>query len=1184
MSAALLEEDARSRQEALGSDSYIVEAPAGSGKTELLTQRVLKLLAQVERPEEVVALTFTHKAAGEMRARMWGALHRAAAGQCPTQAHHQVTFNLAQAVLKADATHDWGLLQQPSRLQILTLDALNLRLVGHMPLLSRLAGPVGLSPDPAAHYAQAARRTLDVLELGGAWGQTIEEALRAVDHDADRLASLIEQMLARRDQWMPYLGGQQGRAQMVSALDARVSRALKASAQCFDALGQQEMMPFARAAGQRVCADSEIARLADWHQPLVGDRSELGFWQALAQLLLTQTHTRRAVLTAHQGFPAKGNSKDDAQRNAVLSHEKRTLLDRIARLSDQQVDALKCARELPDSSDPTPWQDLEVFTRVLEIACAQLWRVFREASEVDFIELAQRALLALGEEDQVTDLALTMDYRIRHLLVDEFQDTSPLQVALLARLTAGWTPGDGRTLFLVGDPMQSIYRFRKADVGLFLTARERGIGSVALQSLVLRRNHRACPELTTWINQAFARIFPAQDDSTEGRIRYRDFVSTQPSASRGGVWVHPVVLPRNTPEEDRDWAQANTLVRVLKTCLDGSQARDGSPSIALLVRARAHLATALVLIRQACPALRIQAVEWEGVSENQAVQDILSLVYALDHRADRLHWLALLRAPWCGLMLDDLHLLVADAPQDSVWSLMMQPERVLRLSACGQKRLNHLLNILVPALAHQGFLRPRAWIEGIWTSLGGRSCVGDDPQTACAVETLFDLIDTLDGLGRFSPKALECALQAASSQNEASESAPQEGSPSPIVQVMTIHKAKGLEFDTVIVCGLGQGVSADPQPLVRWEEFTQEGDDLASSGAFSQQTHLLAAALPRRHQDSDDEGIAPNRLYDYLGRMERQRNQFERARLLYVAATRARIALHWVGALQERADGSRCPVSGSLLELLWPAVAADFQAAPCASGLARHQTDEPRAWPRLRLAHPAPPPFLRQVLAANLGEEPPFKLDPDAREGQLARNWARHDSLAERADQRLARACGILVHAVLERIARDGLDRWPVERVHHMGGAFSAYLVGQGLSGQAARQGAARAAAMIARTLGSVEGQWVLGAHPCAQNEEAWGTPEGGRRVDRSFVSAGVRWIIDYKTESWEAFPWDEGCTVESGALQIFLTQAAQAWRARLQNYALLFAQEALPQRLAVFFVCYGCLIELKNDPNSGIT
>src|SRR6185436_7254681 len=119
---------------------------------------------------------------------------------------------------------------------------------------------------------------------------------------------------------------------------------------------------------------------------------------------------------------------------------------------------------------------------------------------------------ALGEPDAPTDLALSLDYRLQHLLIDEFQDTSLSQFELLQRLTAGWQPGDGRTLFAVGDPMQSIYRFRQAEVALFLRARAQGIGTIALEPLTLACNFRSQAGIVGWINSVFARVLPANED------------------------------------------------------------------------------------------------------------------------------------------------------------------------------------------------------------------------------------------------------------------------------------------------------------------------------------------------------------------------------------------------------------------------------------------------------------------------------------------------------------------------------------------------------------------------------------------------------------------------------------------------------------------------------------------------
>jgi ATP-dependent exoDNAse (exonuclease V) beta subunit len=138
-------------------------------------------------------------------------------------------------------------------------------------------------------------------------------------------------------------------------------------------------------------------------------------------------------------------------------------------------------RELPPGEHRRPVELRD--QRLLPRAAGQLKLVFQARGQVDFTEVAQGALLALGGTEAPSDLALALDYRIRHLLVDEFQDTSITQYELIAKLTAGWEPGDGRTVFAVGDPMQSIYRFREAEVGLFLRARAAGIADLALEAI-----------------------------------------------------------------------------------------------------------------------------------------------------------------------------------------------------------------------------------------------------------------------------------------------------------------------------------------------------------------------------------------------------------------------------------------------------------------------------------------------------------------------------------------------------------------------------------------------------------------------------------------------------------------------------------------------------------------------------
>ena len=162
---------------------------------------------------------------------------------------------------------------------------------------------------------------------------------------------------------------------------------------------------------------------------------------------------------------------------------------------------------------------------------------FASHGQADFVEIAQGALAALGTEDAPTDLLLSFDYRIRHILVDEFQDTSFTQFELLKLLTAGWQPDDGRTLFVVGDPMQSIYRFRQAEVGLFLRARRQGIGPVELEPLTLSANFRSQSGIVEWVNQAFAGIMPPRESVIAGAVPYTRSHAVHP-AEDDAVRVH----------------------------------------------------------------------------------------------------------------------------------------------------------------------------------------------------------------------------------------------------------------------------------------------------------------------------------------------------------------------------------------------------------------------------------------------------------------------------------------------------------------------------------------------------------------------------------------------------------------------------------------------------------------------
>ena len=258
---------------------------------------------------------------------------------------------------------------------------------------------------------------------------------------------------------------------------------------------------------------------------------------------------------------------------------------------------------------------------------------------------------SLGTPEDPTDLLLALDVRISHILVDEFQDTSVSQWALLERLTAGWEAGDGRTLFAVGDPMQSIYRFREAEVALFLRARREGLPNVKLEPLALSTNFRSQAGIVEWINDAFARILPPREDELAGAVPYALSQPFHPPLEGEAVRWHPFA------------AREDEARRVVELVRD-ARAQDPEETCAILVRNRTALSEIVPALKKA--GLRFRAIEIERLGERPVVQDLLALTRALSHPADRIAWLAVLRAPWCGLDLADLAALAETQEASSV--------------------------------------------------------------------------------------------------------------------------------------------------------------------------------------------------------------------------------------------------------------------------------------------------------------------------------------------------------------------------------------------------------------------------------------------------------------------------------------------------------------------------------------
>ena len=455
MSARDLESaDEQARRDALDPGrSFIVQAPAGSGKTELLIQRYLGLLATVEVPEEVVAITFTRKAAAEMRTRVMASLVRAADGQDEEtlKPHERITDRAARQVLRRDAQKSWHIRSHPQRMRIQTLDSLNASLSRMLPVTAAANVAGNAVADEAALrslYREAAAATLEWIVGDNPYRESIERLLLHLDNDTGQYVAYLADMLGRRDQWMPLVGSGQLDDREFAELRLSLEANLK-SVSDMELLRLKKRVPrerFERLAALGASAASQLLKQGRDDHPicrLSEPPDDVPGWCGVAELLLTRSGSWRARLTRSEGFPPAAKA------------EKAELFELIEEFDRDPGfrSALNGIRGLPpERYEDGQWAVLAALIRVLPLAVAELRLLFARRAVTDFVEIAQTAGEALGTDEQPSDLMLLLDHQIKHLLVDEMQDTSLAQYGLIRALTRGFSEGDGPNAVLCRRP------------------------------------------------------------------------------------------------------------------------------------------------------------------------------------------------------------------------------------------------------------------------------------------------------------------------------------------------------------------------------------------------------------------------------------------------------------------------------------------------------------------------------------------------------------------------------------------------------------------------------------------------------------------------------------------------------------------------------------------------------------
>jgi ATP-dependent helicase/nuclease subunit A len=790
--------------------TFFVEAAAGTGKTTSLVSRIMSVLKKGRaRLNEVVAITFTEKAAGELKIRLREAIERELSGE-----------KLRAALSDLDRAH------------ISTIHSFCAWVLRER--------PVEAAVDP--QFAVADEMQTELL-LEEAWEQWLESELAAnppalrralmLDVSLDKLRELAKLLVEQRTR-LSSARWPEALPLDVNAVLARLRAVEPTFERCLQHYTSREENAYVRA---RALLDA---------LPQLDDASE---GRKLAVLTtLTLSEPRR---------------KTDFDSDVAFAETKKL----IKELKPQLAELTEAANH----------NLLVALVAWLHGFVTHFQQVKHQSALLDFDDLLMKTRDLLLDHPVV---AAQLRERFKFVLVDEFQDTDPVQAELVL-LLANDRPGK---LFVVGDPKQSIYSFRGADIEMY--AKTRRSVEAGGQALTFRQNFRSKSTILDWVNAVFSKIIVKSRDGD-----YQpDYIALAPDTKRKTDTAAVTLLRPRQWSEDKSLdevrqAEAAVIARYLRQQVDEGAFRWGD--VAMLFRSFTAVETYAEALQQASVPFRV--IGGKNYYQRQEIQTLASLLCCLDNPADKLNLIATLRSLVCGWTDDLIFFKSATTGLNYLRDVSAEEDQQVRDTFTLLRELHEQRHeSSVAGYVERVVARAKICEAHFVSRPDGAQCVAN-------LLKAVELARQLEAVGVRSVRGFVRRLRQTLLGGVDEEPSPANEETDDVVRLLSMHKAKGLEFPIVILPDLA-GRSADSGAKIV-PNRTDRTFEIRFNGRMSQG-------------------------FDDASEQQDLRDEAEEIRLLYVAATRAkeRLVLPWFAEKGERLNLLRRgfePEANELVEVIY---------------------------------------------------------------------------------------------------------------------------------------------------------------------------------------------------------------------------------------------------------------------------